>query len=107
MVAFLSLPLFINSQTTVPFVKRYENSGINGDLTMIGNNIVSNSATTPYNGPSNNNSFAAVYVDIDSDASTFSSSSATLDVVGNCDRIVYAGLYWGANVTLTTQTPKI
>ena len=106
MVAFLSLPLYINSQTTVPFIKRYENSGINGDLTMIGNNIVSNNATVPYNGPSNNNSFAAVYVDIDSDASTFSSSSATLDAVGNCDRIVYAGLYWGANVTLTTQTPE-
>jgi len=105
-VAFLSIPLFINAQTTVPFAVRYENSGINGDLTMIGNNIVGNNATIPYNGGSNNNSFAAVYVDIDSDPTTWSSSSATLDVVGNCDRIVYAGLYWGANVTLTTQTPE-
>lgn len=99
-------PFFMNAQTTVPFEKRYENVGINGDLIMVSNSIVGNDATTPYNGGSNNNSFAAVYIDVDSDATTFSSSSAELTGLTSCDRIVYAGLYWGANVTLTTQTPE-
>ncbi len=99
-------PFFINAQTTVPFEKRYENVGINGDLIMVSNSIVGNDATTPYNGGSNNNSFAAVYIDVDSDATTFSSSSAELGGLTSCDRVVYAGLYWGANVTLITQTPE-
>ena len=30
------------SQITRPFVRRYENTGINGDLTIIGNNLLSN-----------------------------------------------------------------
>ena len=106
LIVLFFIPFFTNAQTTVPFEKRYENAGINGDLTMVGNSIVGNDATTPYNGPSNNNSFAAVYIDVDNDASTFSSSSATLGGLTSCDRIVYAGLYWGANVTLITQTPE-
>tara|TARA_R110002073_G_scaffold72537_1_gene177458 strand:- start:450012 stop:453299 length:3288 start_codon:yes stop_codon:yes gene_type:complete len=102
---FLILPLFINAQTTEPFLKRYENAGINGDLTIIGNSIVNNSANTPYDGSSNNNSFTMVYVDVDNDPSTFSSSSAEL-TLSNCDRVVYAGLYWGANLTTVAQTPQ-
>ena len=38
------------SQTTVPFAKRYETQGINGDLTIIGNSNVGETATDPYNG---------------------------------------------------------
>src|SRR5438045_8917083 len=41
------------------------------------------------------------YIDIDTDATTFSSSSATLSIPSasaNCFRIVYAGLYWSALV---------
>ncbi|MGB5243883.1 MAG: hypothetical protein WBN50_09720, partial [Lutimonas sp.] len=83
------------SQTIVPFVKRYENVGINGDLTMIGNAILNNSPDIPYNGGGINNDFDMVYVDIDNDATTFSSSSADFSLA-SCDRIVYAGLYWGS-----------
>ncbi|MGB5435157.1 MAG: hypothetical protein WBM98_04625, partial [Maribacter sp.] len=37
------------------------------------------------------------YIDVDSDPSTFSSSSATLDVPDeNCSLVRYAGLYWSA-----------
>ena len=37
------------------------------------------------------------YIDIDGDASTFSSSSADLEIPNpDCYRIIYAGLYWGA-----------
>ena len=57
--------------------------------------------SNPYNGNSTNDGVnAAVYVDIDGDASTFNSSSADLDVPGDdsCYVIVYAGLYWSAVV---------
>ena len=101
----LFIPILIFSQTIVPFAKRYENVGINGDLTIIGNNIVGNNATVPFNGTNNNNNHTMVYVDIDNDATTFSSSSAALNL-SNCDRIVYAGLYWGANFSATGDTPE-
>ncbi|MCG8775848.1 hypothetical protein, partial [Tenacibaculum finnmarkense] len=40
-----------------------------------------------------NGQFYMDYVDVDSDASTFSSSTATLNLP-NCSRVAYAGLYW-------------
>ena len=43
------------SQTTTPFVKRFESTGINGDLTIIGNSILGDSSDTPYNGTTQNN----------------------------------------------------
>ena len=43
------------AQTTTPFVKRYETTGINGDLTIIGNSILGDSSDTPYNGTTQNN----------------------------------------------------
>ena len=102
---FLINSSLIFSQNIVPFQERYENTGINGDLTMIGNSIVGNHPTDPYTGGSNNNDFDMVYIDVDSDASTFSSSSADLNL-GNCSRVVYAGLYWGTNSLTTGQTPE-
>ncbi|CAN1488082.1 Gliding motility-associated, C-terminal domain [Flavobacteriaceae bacterium] len=44
----------------------------------------------------NNNGLNQEYVDIDSDATTFASSSAELNINNTCKRIVYAGLYWTA-----------
>lgn len=95
---------------------------INGELKVIGNSIVGldegvrrncQSCTTPggnggnrctiyspndpYNlGCSNNGRFFG-YIDIDGDTSTFSSSSADLDLTSGCERIAYAGLYWAAS----------
>lgn len=97
------------SQTTVPFQPRYQNT-INGELTMIGNNVVGNHVTNPFNNTdvtdsnSQNNNINMVYVDVDSDASTFNSSSATLNLP-TCSKIVYAGLYWGAVVAPATPPP--
>ncbi|NHF59047.1 T9SS type B sorting domain-containing protein [Flavobacteriaceae bacterium TP-CH-4] len=59
------------------------------------------SPNEPYNdtGSSSisNDSHDMQYIDIDNDASTFSSSSATLDIPDEgCSLIRYAGLYWGA-----------
>ncbi|MEN8124533.1 MAG: T9SS type B sorting domain-containing protein [Bacteroidota bacterium] len=93
------------AQTTTPFAKRYETSGINGDLTIIGNSILGESSDTPYDGTTQNNYIDMVFIDIDGDATTFSSSSATF-TTGSCNRVVYAGLYWGAVSSPSTPAPN-
>ncbi|WP_248722877.1 T9SS type B sorting domain-containing protein [Seonamhaeicola sp. ML3] len=84
------------SQNYVPFTPRFDQD-LKGDIVLIGNNILG-----PDNNAFNNNSVYnhnvdMRYIDIDSDPTTFSSSSADL-VIPNpgCYRIVHAGLYWGA-----------
>jgi len=95
------------SQEYNSFEVRYQNN-LKGDLTFIANNILnrdggSNSTrpNQPYNttGSSSqyNDNLNMQYIDVDGDASTFSSSSATLTYPqADCNRIVYAGLYWSA-----------
>ncbi|WP_310555319.1 T9SS type B sorting domain-containing protein [Flavobacterium sp.] len=94
-------------QNLKPFTPRFDRD-VNGDMLLIGNNILNRDGrrsdpNDPYNGGGVNGDFDMQYIDIDTDASTFSSSSANLDVpnypdaAGNsCYRIIYAGLYWGA-----------
>ncbi len=95
-VSFLLLGLQSIAQNYVPFTPRY-NEDIKGDIILIGNNILG-----PSNEPFNNNSaynhqVNMQYIDIDGDPSTFSSTSADLDIPNpNCYQIRYAGLYWGA-----------
>lgn len=101
LIALLFIPLFTKAQTTTPFVQRYEKQGINGDLTLIGNSNVGESATVPYNGETQNNFIDMVFIDIDNDASTFNSSSANFTTAA-CNKVVYAGLYWGAVSAPTT-----
>ncbi|WP_179347648.1 T9SS type B sorting domain-containing protein [Winogradskyella pacifica] len=99
-VLFLILGQYISAQNLVPFSPRYDQA-IKGDILLIGNSNVGLHVSNPYNGNSTNDGVnAAVYVDIDGDASTFNSSSADLDVPGDdsCYVIVYAGLYWSAVV---------
>ena len=93
------------SQTTVPFEKRYETQGINGDLTIIGNSILGETVDTPYNGDTQNNYIDMVFIDVDNDASTFNSSSATFST-NRCNRVVYAGLYWGSIAAPATPLPE-
>ncbi len=88
------------AQNLVPFSPRYDQA-IKGDILLIGNSNVGLHVSDPYNGSqTNDNANAAVYVDIDGDASTFNSSSADLDIPSDesCYKIVYAGLYWSAVV---------
>ncbi|WP_271730116.1 hypothetical protein, partial [Aquimarina algiphila] len=87
---------------------------INGELKIIGNAIVGLNQTlggttfTPndnYNGTTFNNQRTFGYIDIDGDGSTFSSSSADLDLTSGCERIAYAGLYWAASY-FVDRTPS-
>jgi gliding motility-associated-like protein len=118
--AVLFLVLFLGtlagfSQEYTAFTRSYPSgdnfryqTNIKGDLTFIANDIVNRdggTATTrpedPYNdtgsGSTYNDWFDIRYIDIDSDTSTFNSSSAdfTFDQP-DCNRIRYAALYWSA-----------
>jgi hypothetical protein len=100
---FFSLFLLYNlafSQQDIPFSIRYQNS-IQGDLIFIANNIMNRkNANEEYNKINDNSKlndeFDMVYIDIDNDPSTFSSSSATIEEKKNANEIVFAGLYWSA-----------
>ncbi|WP_203994376.1 beta strand repeat-containing protein, partial [Sphaerisporangium rufum] len=55
---------------------------------------------------SGNNNVAATFVDVDSDASTFNSSTADLTLTPGA-QVAYARLYWGARSQTTTDTPGL
>lgn len=94
----------MSAQEYVPFTPRLAggNMEVRGDIIFVGNNILNRAseanpdeANTPYNGTQNNNSLWMEYIDIDSDPSTFSSSSAELNLADpSCSQVRYAGLYW-------------
>ncbi|MDT0606279.1 T9SS type B sorting domain-containing protein [Croceitalea rosinachiae] len=103
-LVFLFVSIGTYAQEVVPFSPRLagDNIEIRGDIIFVGNNILNRAseanpseANTPYNGTANNNSLWMEYIDIDSDASTFSSSSAELNIADpSCSQVRYAGLYW-------------
>lgn len=109
-VVLLLLSISSFSQNFMPFTPRFD-ADVKGDMLMIGNNILNrnfgiNVPNNPYNGTTNMNAdFSMEYIDIDADASTFSSSSADLDIPSeSCSRIVYAGLYWAATLQSGSRT---
>ncbi len=84
------------AQNYVPFTPRF-NEDLKGDIVLIGNNILGPDNNPFNNGSVYNHNVDMQYIDIDGDPSTFSSSSADLEIPNpNCYRIIYAGLYWGA-----------
>ena len=52
-------------------------------------------------GSTQNNDFTQQYVDVDGDASTFMSSSDSLNLP-SCSNITYAGLFWGGSINNAT-----
>ncbi|MGJ5642956.1 hypothetical protein I3217_12620 [Formosa sp. S-31] len=70
---------------------------LKGNTALIGNNIVSEDATKPFDDQSiYNDKIKMEYIDIDDDKSTFSSSSAKLTLPETSKKIAYAALYWSA-----------
>ncbi|WP_250437317.1 T9SS type B sorting domain-containing protein [Hanstruepera flava] len=84
------------AQNYVPFTPRF-NDDLRGDIVLIGNNILGPDNNAFNDNNTYNHNVDMQYIDIDGDASTFSSSSADLEIPNpNCYKIRYAGLYWGA-----------
>ena len=103
-VIFVFLFFGLNSiaQNYKPFTAR-KNIDIKGSMLVIGNNILGQD-NLPFNDATKDNQDISMqYIDIDADASTFSSSSAELLLpphedgsATTCYRVAYAALYWGA-----------
>jgi len=97
LLLFFSKNMF--SQLKEPFASRYSET-LKGDITVIANNTVSLNSMQPYNGQLNNNVVDMVYVDIDTDPTTFNSSSANLrNPITNmqCLTVRKAFIYWAAS----------
>ena len=84
------------AQNYVPFTPRF-NDDLKGDIVLIGNNILGPDNNAFNDDTVYNHNVNMQYIDIDGDASTFSSSSADLEIPNpNCYQIIHASLYWGA-----------
>ncbi|GAA3604313.1 hypothetical protein GCM10022396_21940 [Flavivirga amylovorans] len=92
------------AQNQVPFTPRF-NQDLKGDIILIGNNILGPNNNDFNNNSTYNDNVNMRYIDIDSDGTTFSSSSADLQIpinpnippaANDCYEIVHAGLYWSA-----------
>ncbi len=84
------------SQEGVPFTEN-QKLYLHGNSILIGNNILGDSPTKPLmdnNIP--NDLVKMVYIDVDNDPKTFSSSEATITSVPPQAKIAYAALYWSA-----------
>ncbi len=95
------------SQVIVPFIKRFEVTQ-RGGLVLVANNMLtcnggasctSGQGEVPPAGSSVDNDFTSAYIDVDGDASTFSSSKADMNLPA-CSKVSFAGLYWGAYIDL-------
>jgi uncharacterized repeat protein (TIGR01451 family) len=93
------------AQVITPFTIRYQATQ-KGGIRYVSNSIVTCSGVgcgagrteVPPAGTATDNGFTAAYVDMDGDGSTFSSSSDSLNLP-DCSQILFAGLYWGGEMT--------
>ena len=96
------------------YAKRF---GVNdlGDVRIVGNTSMScptsASCTTARGGTGtnanlNNDAWNMAYVDVDSDALTFSSSRATLDLPAGAT-VLFAGLYWGGDAPAAADRDEV
>jgi uncharacterized repeat protein (TIGR01451 family) len=99
----------LKAQLVQPFSVRYQTTQ-KGGIVFLANNALScaanpttaggtcqtGTAALPPAGTYKDNDYNAVYVDIDGNASTFQSSSDSLNLA-SCSSISWAGLYWAAD----------
>ncbi|MEO8406713.1 MAG: hypothetical protein ABI480_19020, partial [Chitinophagaceae bacterium] len=99
----LGFAVFSHAQLVTAFTIRYQSTQ-KGGIRYLSNTSATCSggcagtSEVPPAGTSSDNGFTAVYVDVDADATTFSSSSDSL-ALPSCSQISWAGLYWGGEMT--------
>lgn len=95
-----------------PFTLRFT-ANTRGNLILVGNTLETCSAAetdcltaqTAFTSTHTNNIHAMTYVDVDADPTTFSASSAAVTLPTDA-RVLWAGLYWGANLT-SLPAPRV
>jgi len=104
----LVLASAVSAEVRRPFSTRFE-ANVPGDIFLIGNASLRADPNDPdaansQNGIGsriNNNNFSMVNVDVDIDGTTFNSSSADFTIPSGGE-VLWAGLYWGADVENAT-----
>ena len=104
LVSFCFCAIAIQAQVITPFSLRKQVTQ-RGGIRIVGNTVttcsgvgcVAGQAEVAPAGTSTNNGFTAAYIDIDSDGTTFSSSSDAL-ALSSCSEVTWAGLYWGGEI---------
>jgi hypothetical protein len=100
---FATLVVAAPAHADAPFSVRYAET-LHGNLSAVGNTLMTcptaaaNCAAARSGSPYSNNDFTMGYVDVDSDGSTFDSSSATLTLPAGAT-VAWAGLYWSADTS--------
>ena len=108
-LSFMVIGLLSMAQLITPFTTRYtvtQKGGIvilantaagcgTGTSSCASLNCVNSHAEMPPLGTAADNDFVQNYVDIDGNASTYMSSSDSMNLA-SCSQITFAGLYWGA-----------
>ncbi|MEL4319681.1 hypothetical protein WJX64_11765 [Leifsonia sp. YIM 134122] len=106
-LALVGLTTSAMGATVAPFGVRFQTND-NGAIAVVGNQLQTcqtsaancvgaRAGTARYN----NNSFAMVNLDVDSDPTTINSSSAALEAPTDGE-VLWAGLYWGARLSAGT-----
>lgn len=109
----------MNAQLISPFTSIYQTNqrggivflsnaslGCSGNPAIATGTCLSGSLETPLLGTTRNDDYSSVYIDIDSDVSTFMSSSDRLDLP-LCSQITKAFLFWGASGTATAGVNQV
>lgn len=100
------LSIGASAQITRPFSVRYT-TNTRGKLVLVSNSILSSKGGTVNtggiapgcgSGSCKNDTHLGTNIDIDGDASTVNSSSATLALPACGNGVAFAGLYWGAGI---------
>ncbi len=93
-----------SAEVRTPFASRFSTNDT-GDIAIVGNTLTTCPATAPNclaarnrtatGSALNNNAYQVVNIDVDSDPTTFNSTSADFEVPDGGE-VLWAGLYWGA-----------
>jgi len=115
-ILFVLVHCSATCQLIDPFAVRYSTQQKGGIRFLANVSVSCNSGITctqaindlPVTGtfPKDNNDFTQQYVDIDSDPTTWMSSSDSLNL-STCSEIAWAGLYWGGRVSASTTNYAI